>query len=75
MRYTQTKICPRKYDTKLDTKSSGTLRRPDLVFIYKKRTCQLMDFAVPSDHKVKGKGSKRLDKYLDITRQLKIYGL
>ena len=35
----------------------------------KKRTCQLVNFAVPADHRVKLKVSKK-DKYLDTARKL-----
>ena len=43
-------------------------RRPDQVKIKnkKKRTCKIMDFAVPADHRVKLKESKKTDKYLDL---------
>ena len=30
-------------------------RRPDLVIINKNRTCQIVDFAVPAEHKFKRK--------------------
>ena len=30
-----------------------------------------MDFAVPADHRVKLKESKKKDKYLDLARELK----
>ena len=31
----------------------------------KKRTCRMVDFAVPADHRVKLKESEKKDKYLD----------
>ena len=37
----------------------------------KKRNCQLVNFSVPLDHNMKIKGSKKIDKYLDLTRKLK----
>ena len=37
----------------------------------KRRTCQIVDFAVPADHRVKLKESKKKDNYLDLTRELK----
>ena len=37
----------------------------------KKKTCQIVDFAVPVDLRVKIKGSKKRDKYLDLARELK----
>ena len=36
-----------------------------------KRTCKIVDFAVPADHKVKWKEREKKDKYLDLTRELK----
>ena len=56
--------------------------RPDLVIIKnnnnnnnnnnnKKRTCRIVDFAVPADHRVKLKESEKIDKYLDLARELK----
>ena len=50
-------------------------RRPDLIIINKnnkkKRTCKIVDFAVPADHWIKLKECKKKDKYLDHTRELK----
>ena len=47
-------------------------RRPDWVIINKKkRTCHIVDFAVPADDRVKIKESKRRDKYLDLARKLR----
>ena len=46
---------------------------PALVLINKKkRNCHLEDFAIPADHRVKMKESKKGDKYLDATRKLKL---
>ena len=38
-----------------------------------KRTCRLVDFAVPGDQRVKMKESKKRDKSLDFARELKKY--
>ena len=47
-------------------------RKPGLsLFNNKKRTCYEVYFAIPSDHKVKIREGKRLDKYLDLSRELK----
>ena len=44
-------------------------RRPDLIIIYKKkRTCKIIDFAVPADHWIKLKEREKKDKYLDVAR-------
>ena len=37
----------------------------------KKRTCKIVDFAVPADHRIKLKESEKKDKYLDLARELK----
>ena len=42
-----------------------------LIINKKKRTCKIVDFAVPADHRVKLKESEKKDKYLDLTRELK----
>ena len=34
------------------------------------RTCKIVDFAVPADHRIKPKESEKKDKYLDLTREL-----
>ena len=47
-------------------------RRPDLIIINKKlkKKCLIVDFAVPTHHKVKIIESENRDKYLDLTRKL-----
>ena len=37
----------------------------------KKKTCKIVDFAVPADHWIKLKESEKKDKYLDLARELK----
>ncbi len=37
----------------------------------KKRTCKIVDFAVPVDHRINLKKSEKKDKYLDLARELK----
>ena len=49
-------------------------RRSDLIIINKKkekRTCKIVNFAVPADHRIKQKESEKKDKYLDLARELK----
>ena len=48
-------------------------RRTDLIIIKKKkkRTCKIVDFAVPADHRIKLKEFEKKDKYLDLARELK----
>ena len=60
------------WDFEIKTDHLIPARRPDLVLINKKeRTCQLVDFAVPADHRVKLKENEKMDKYLDLARELK----
>ena len=37
----------------------------------KKRTCRIVDFVVPVDHRVKLKECEKKDKYFDLARELK----
>ena len=37
----------------------------------KKRTCNIVDVAVPADHRIKLKEYEKKDKYLDLARELK----
>ena len=37
----------------------------------KRRTCEIVNFAVPADHRIKLKDSKMKDKYHDLARELK----
>ena len=46
-------------------------RRPDLIKSTKKRTCKIVDFAVPADHRIKLKECEKKDKHLDLARELK----
>ena len=49
-------------------------RRPDFILINKKkkeRTWKTVDFAVPTDHRIKLKEGEKKDKYLDFAWELK----
>ena len=47
-------------------------RRPGLIIINKmKRTCKIVDFAVPADNRIKLKEYEKKDNYLDLARELK----
>ena len=37
----------------------------------KERTCRIVDFTIPADHRVKLKESEKRDKFLDLARKLK----
>ena len=65
--------------------SSISARRQDVVIVNKKkkkkerkrkkRTCRIGDFAVQADNRVKLKESEKRDKYLDLAREQKNYGI
>ena len=60
------------WDFNIQTDHLIPARRPDLMIINKKkRTCKIVDFAVPADHKIKLKEYEKKDKYLDLAREVK----
>ena len=60
------------WDFDLHTDRLISARRPDLIIINRKmRTCKIVDYAVPADHRVKLKENEKKDKYLDFARELK----
>ena len=67
------------WDFNIQTDHLIPARRPDLITINKKkkkkkkekRTCKIVDFAVPADHRIKLKDCEKRDKYLDLARELK----
>ena len=60
------------WDFDIHTDHLISVRRPDLIIINKKeRTCKIVDFAVPADHRIKLKEYENKDKYLDLARELK----
>ena len=60
------------WDFDIRTDHLISARRPDLIMINKKkRTCKIVDFAVPADHRIKLKECEKKDKYLDLARELK----
>ena len=78
MVYVQTRIHPREWDTKtlrdfvIQMNHLIQARRPELVIIYKKKkTCCLVDFVVPEDHRVKIKENEKRNKYLDLAKERK----
>ena len=45
--------------------------RPDLVVVDKKRrTCKIIDFAVPGDSRIEEKEKEKIEKYQDLRREL-----
>ena len=61
------------WDFDIQTGHLISARRPDLIIINKKKkkTCKIVGFAVPADHRIKLKECEKKDKYFDIYRELK----
>ena len=60
------------WDFDIHTDQRISARRPDLKIINKKkRTCKIVDFAVPADHRIKLKECENKDKNIDLARELK----
>ena len=63
------------WDFDIQTDHLISARRLDLIIINKKkRICQIVDFAVPPDQRIKLKKREKKDKYLDFAKELKNYG-
>ena len=59
-------------DSQIQTGNPIPVTIPKIVLIdKKKRSWHLKEFAVPVDHRVKMKESEKIDKYLDLARELK----
>ena len=79
MVYAQPSFCPRKWNSQTPLGFWHTNGSPNLGQTTrscynqqkKKRTCKIVDFAVPTDLRVKMKESEKKDKYLDLARELK----
>ena len=81
MVYVQTRICPRKWAAKIlwifeiQMDFQILARRPDFVSIYKKKwTSRKEDFPSQVNRRVKMKEDEKIDKYLNLVRELKIIG-
>ena len=80
MVYAQPSTCLRKWHTQTPTGLWHTNGSPNLgqkTKPYnnqqkkKKKTCKIVDFAAPADHRIKLKECEKRDKYLDLARELK----
>ena len=59
------------WDFSIQTDHVIEARRPDLVVVdKKKRTCKIVDFAVPGDSRIKEKEKEKIEKYQDLRREL-----
>ena len=62
------------WDFDIQTDHLISARRPDLIIINrkkKKKICKFVDFAVPTDHRIKLKECEKRYKYLDLAREWK----
>ena len=61
-----------QWDFDIHTDHLISFRRPDLIIInQKKKTCKIVDFAVPAKLRIKLKELEKKDKYHDLARELK----
>ena len=64
--------CKILWDFTVQTDHFITARRPDMIFIDKKHDkYQITDVAIPYDTRVDNKEVKKIEKYLDLVRELK----
>ena len=60
------------WDFDIHTDHRISTKSPDLlIFNKKKRTCKIVDFAVPADLRIKLKEYEKKDKYRNLPRKLK----
>ena len=58
------------WDLDIQTDHLISARRPDLIVINNKKwICKIVDFAVPTDHRIKLKQCEKKDRYLDFARE------
>ena len=50
-------------------------RRPDLLVVDKKRSCKIIDFAVPGDSRIQKKEKDKIEKYQELGRSSRRYGM
>ena len=59
------------WDFSIQTDHVIGARRPDSVVVDKKRrTCKIIDFAVPGDRRIEEKEKEKIEKYQDLRREL-----
>ena len=64
------------WDFEIQKDHQISARRPDIVIVKKekkkkKRVAQIVDFAIPADHRIQLKESGKRDKFLDLAKELK----
>ena len=64
--------CKILWDFTVQTDHFITAKKPEMIFIDKKHhACQIIDFAIPYDTRVDDKEVEKIEKYLDLARELK----
>ena len=64
------------WDFSIQTDHDIDARRPDLVVVDKKeRICKIIDFAVPGDSRIEEKEKDKIEKYQDLGRSYRRYGM
>ena len=78
MVYAQLRICPGEWDAQTPLEFwdiNGSLNPGQTTWPrdsqQKKGTCRIVDFAVSADQRIKLKEGKKIDKYLDLARELR----
>ena len=61
---------PRDFEIQADHQILA--RRPVLINNNEKKTCQLVDYIFPADHREKMREGEKLDNYLDLAKELRI---
>ena len=75
MVYAQPRIYPREWDEQTPLGFQDKNGSPNFgQMTKKKRTCKIVNFAVPVDHSMKLKEFEKKDKYLYLVRELKNCG-
>ena len=58
------------WDFSIQTDYVIEVQRRDFVVVDKKRTCKIIDFAVPGDSRIEEKEKEKIEKYQDLKRKL-----
>ena len=58
------------WDFSIQTDHVIKAQRPDLIVVDKKRTCKIIDFAIPGDSMIEEKKKEKREKYQDLRMEL-----
>ena len=65
----------KNWDFSIQTDHVIEARRPDLLVVDKKRSCKIIDFAVPGDSRIQKKEKDKIEKYQELGRSSRRYGM